>query len=370
MHYICAIKYETHMDQYPTAYLLITFSYVIIFGILGATTFFLDIPSDKGMESYKKARRTLGSSLIALSVYCIIRIIFKHHHYDYMDFWLLVTFTLIHSWTTYSSLLFLLESPRYITRRFIIDGAVPASLMLICGTIGMFYSNAQMAMEIAFGCIFGLKCAYMFIICTREYNKCEKDLTNYYDQSPDIKWIKGLMHLSLFMSVATIVSFYVTQIHFLYYLSIPVIYTVIVFKVINFAPRKIDAIRKQNVTLDQPKEEKKVAKGIEEKLYPVVQAWVEKKKFCTTDLNIKDVAADMGTNQNYLSQYLNGVLNTSFQTWLNTLRVEESKALLTDGTKRSIEEIGSMVGFSQTYNFSRWFRTVTGTTPFRFRQGR
>lgn len=359
------------MDLYPTAYLLITFGYVIVFGILGATTFLLHIPSDKGMESYKKARRTLGTALVALSIYCIIRILFKHHHHDYMDFWLLVTFTLIHSWLTYSSLLFLLESPRYITRRFLFDGAIPAALMLICGIIGNFYPKAQFAMEIAFGCIFGLKCAYIYFVCIREYSKCERELDDYYDQSPDIKWIKELMHLSLFMSVATIVSFYVTEIHFAYYLSIPVIYAFIVFKVINFVPKKIDAIRKQNATLDQPKEEKKkAAKGIDEKLSPIVEAWVAEKKFCTSDLNIKEVAADMGTNQNYLSQYLNSHLNTTFQVWLNTLRVEESKILLTDGSKRSIEEIGSMVGFTQTYNFSRWFRTVTGTTPFRFRQGR
>ena len=40
------------------------------------------------------------------------------------------------------------------------------------------------------------------------------------------------------------------------------------------------------------------------------------------------------------------------------------------GNKRSIEEIGAMVGFSQIYNYSRWFKAVTGTTHFRFRQGR
>lgn len=50
------------------------------------------------------------------------------------------------------------------------------------------------------------------------------------------------------------------------------------------------------------------------------------------------------------------------------LRIEESKSLLTDKNKKSIEEIGTMVGFSQTYNFSKWFRTVTGTTPFRYRK--
>ena len=77
---------------------------------------------------------------------------------------------------------------------------------------------------------------------------------------------------------------------------------------------------------------------------------------------------DMGTNHNYLSQYLNNHVEMTFQVWLNTLRIEESKILLKDGNKRSIEEIGAMVGFPQVYNFSRWFRTVTGTTPFRYRK--
>ena len=104
------------------------------------------------------------------------------------------------------------------------------------------------------------------------------------------------------------------------------------------------------------------------KIGPKIEIWVASKKFCTADLTIKDVAMDMGTNHNYLSQYLNNHLGMTFQVWLNTLRIEESKVLLTDGSKKSIEEVGSMVGFSQIYNFSRWFRIVTGTTPFRYRK--
>ena len=157
------------MESTPIGYLLIAFGYVIIFGILGAVTLLLEIPSEKGMESYKKARRTLGCSLVTLSVYYLIRLIFPIHQADYQDFWLLVTFTLIHSWLTYSSLLFLLETPRYISRRFIIDGAVPAGLMLICGFIGIFIPSVQHVMQIIFGCIFGLKCVYMYYTCITEY---------------------------------------------------------------------------------------------------------------------------------------------------------------------------------------------------------
>lgn len=356
------------MDTLRLGYILINFGYVIIFGILGAVTLLLHIPSEKGMESYKKARRTLGCALTALSAYCIIRLIFPQHHADYQDFWLLVTFTLIHSWLTYSSLLFLLETPRYISRRFLIDGALPAGLMLICGFCGIFFPSVQPVMQIIFGCIFGLKCTYMFYICIMEYRKCEKELAEYYDETPDIQWIKRLMYLSLFMSVMTIVSFYVSSIHLIYYLSIPVIYAYIVFRIVNFVPKKIDTIRQRNATLDKPEEKKKKSSGIDEKIGESVNQWIDQKKFCTSELNIKDVATDIGTNHSYLSQYLNNHIGMTFQVWLNTLRIEESKILLTDGERKSIEQIGSAVGFTQLYNFSRWFKIVTGTTPFQYRK--
>lgn len=348
--------------------LLIEFGYVMVFGILGITTFMLQIPKEKGIKNYKKARSCIGAALFAIVIYCIISLSLPVEHDPYIDFWLLVTFTLIHAWLTYSTMLFLLETPRFLTRHFIIDGLAPISILLVFGFVGLIFPDTQDWMQIVFGCIFGLKCTYMFFICHREYNKCEKELNEYYDESPDIKWIKGLIHLSMFMSVMTIVEFYVQQIEMIYYLSIPVIYTYIVLKIINFAPKKIDAIRKQNTTQDKPIQEKKKNPGIEEKIGPKVEEWIAAKKFCTPDLNIKDVAMEMGTNHNYLSQYLNNHIEMTFQVWLNTLRIEESKTLLTDGNKRSIEEVGAMVGFSQIYNFSRWFKTITGTTPFRFRK--
>ena len=358
------------MDPHQFGYILITFAYVVIFAILGTTILLLHIPKEKGLESYKRARMTLGFALSALSLYCIIRLVFPQHHHDYQDFWMLVTFTLIHSWLTYASLLFLLETPRYVTRRFLIDGTIPVAIMIVSGLVGVFVPSLQPAMQIVFGCVFGVKCAYMFYICLQEYCKCKRELDNYYDENPDIGWIKSLIYLSLFMSAATVVAFYVTSIHLVYYISIPFIYAFIAFKIVDFAPKKIDAIRRQNATLYKPVTEKKKKTEIDEKIGPMVDKWVLKKHFCMPGLNIKDVAAEIGTNHSYLSQYLNNHLGMTFQIWLNTLRIEESKTLLTDGTRRSIEEVGFMVGFSQTYNFSRWFRNVTGTTPFRYRQGR
>ena len=351
--------------------ILFEFGYVLIFGILGATTFLLDIPKEKGLESYRKARILLGCSLITLAVYCFIKLLLLKEQSAYMNFWLLVTFTLIHTWLSFSALLFLLETPRYLLKTFLVDGGIPTVAMLTCGMLGVIFPSSQKWMQIAFGCVFGIKCAYMVYVCLREYFKCSKDLNNFYDESPDIDWIKKLILLGAFMSAATIVAFYVPYIHFIYYLSIPIIYTYIVFRVINFAPKKIDAVRKNNLNATgptAPAERQPKANNLAEKIGANVTNWIENKGFCTPDLNIKDVAQEIGTNQNYLSSYLNNHLDMTFQVWLNTLRIEEAKKILTNGEKISIEEVGIQVGFSQNYNFSKWFKTVTGTTPFRYRK--
>ena len=206
-----------------------------------------------------------------------------------------------------------------------------------------------------------------------EYRKCQQELDNFYDDGPNIIWIRNLIFMSLFMSGVTIVSFYIHTAPVLlsYYLTIPIIYAYIVYRVLDFMPKKIEAIRASNIEITRKEEEKQAAqktKDLSEKLGPKVEKWIEDKLFCQSDLNIKDVAMQIGTNQSYLSAYLNKHNNVTFQVWLNSLRIEESKLLLRSGEKISIEEVGARVGIPQSYNFSRWFKAITGMTPFQFRK--
>jgi YesN/AraC family two-component response regulator len=105
-----------------------------------------------------------------------------------------------------------------------------------------------------------------------------------------------------------------------------------------------------------------------EKIAGLVTKWIESEHYTQPEINIKDVATDMGTNSNYLSTYLNKVLDTSFATWLNTLRIEKSKEYLCSESKLSIEECGTKVGYNSLYNYSRWFKAVTGMSPSLWRK--
>ena len=352
-------------------FILFDFGYALIFGILGLVTLLLQMSHEQGMESYKLARKSLGSALMTVSGYCIIRLFVPQHHGDYVDFWVLTTINLIVSWLTYMTILFLMESPRYLTRSIRVDGIVPAILMLIAGVTGMFFPLAQPFIRFVLGAVFIFKCAWMFYTCRKEYSNCQKDIDNYYSTGPDIRWIKLLIWVSLCISISTLISFYLTEIHLIYYLMLPIVYAYLVFKIVNFAPKKIDIIRKKNESLLVKPEKpapKKPSRDITEKLEPLVNRWVENKGFCKADITIKDVAAEMGTNHSYLSQYINGTLEMTFQQWLNNLRIEESKIILIENRNLSIEEVGAAVGIPQSYNFSKWFKQRTEMTPFRYRK--
>lgn len=352
-------------------YILINFGYILVFGILSTALFLLNMPKkEKGLEGYRKSRYTLGIATVLMTVYCIFRIIIPQHHGDYEDFWMMVTFTLIFSWLTFSSFLFIIETPRYHIRHFIADGVTPATIMIVTGTIGLFFPAAQKFMIIFFGCGYGIKCTWMLYTCLKEYRKCRKEIENYYDEGPQTTWMYLTLIISFILSIFALIVFYIPELSLIFHICLPTAYIYLAFKVISFSTKKIDNIRKKNLTLDtkpEPEKQEKT-KDLYSKISPLVKEWVDDKKFCKEGLTIKDVAMEMGTNQSYLSQYINNCLNQTFQVWLNTLRIEESKILLSSEEKISIEEIGIRVGIPQNYNFSRWFRVVTNMTPFQYRR--
>ena len=126
-----------------------------------------------------------------------------------------------------------------------------------------------------------------------------------------------------------------------------------------------DSVEKET---EEKVEPKKNMTDLKSKIGPSIEKWVNERGYAQQEISIKTVAQEIGTNQNYLSKYINNIENTTFSVWLNTLRIEESKRRRIENRRLSIEEVGLEVGFSQLYNFSRWFKQVTGSTPYQYRK--
>jgi len=86
-------------------------------------------------------------------------------------------------------------------------------------------------------------------------------------------------------------------------------------------------------------------------------------------INRKDVALAVGVNPNYLSQIFRQEVSISPLDYLNRLRIQKAKELLSQ-SQDTITKIATQVGFNDSAYFSRVFHKLTGQSPQEFRQSK
>ncbi|MBM9577152.1 AraC family transcriptional regulator [Leptospira sp. 201903070] len=104
---------------------------------------------------------------------------------------------------------------------------------------------------------------------------------------------------------------------------------------------------------------------IEKKLYELLDI---EKIFLDEDLRLPSVAEEMGLSTHQLSAFLNGHLQTNFNTLVNVYRVKEAMKLLMEEPSRSVISIGMAVGFNSVSTFQRAFLNLVKMSPSRYRE--
>ena len=95
---------------------------------------------------------------------------------------------------------------------------------------------------------------------------------------------------------------------------------------------------------------------------PVVE-WIKKKGFCTPRLTIQVVAKQLGFSENRLSQFLCLTGNCTFAEWIDKLKLEEAKRLLSKRPRLTVRQVEERIGYSNKLPFAKWFESQTGKTP-------
>ena len=114
---------------------------------------------------------------------------------------------------------------------------------------------------------------------------------------------------------------------------------------------------------EQPTENKS-AEEERELGYNIEQLVITKQLYLTPNLKIGDVAKVTGICRTYISTYINQTKGVSFSDYINGLRVEHAKSLLsqnTDNTK--IATLATRSGFSSEQSFYRNFHKCTSMKP-------
>lgn len=94
----------------------------------------------------------------------------------------------------------------------------------------------------------------------------------------------------------------------------------------------------------------------------------EEQPYLQPGLRLAQLAQQLGTRPNYLSQVINSCAGESFFDYINRHRVNYARTRLLASPGRSIADIALDAGFSSQNIFNKHFRKYVGCTPTQYRQ--
>ena len=144
----------------------------------------------------------------------------------------------------------------------------------------------------------------------------------------------------------------------LYYLSFILMWEVVLRKSFNHKPISMET--EEKVDMSEIREY-----AFAGKLEKIV---TDRKLYLNAGLTLSELAAEIGTNRTYLSDYFARVKGTTFYDYINTLRIEcTSIPLLQEHPEYTLEYIARVSGFKSLSTFRRAFYKNKQLTPGQFR---
>lgn len=92
--------------------------------------------------------------------------------------------------------------------------------------------------------------------------------------------------------------------------------------------------------------------------------------YADTSLNNDQIADAVGISAAYLSRFFKQQVGEGLLTYINRIRIEQAKHLLSQEPNLTIQEVGQQVGFETATTFIRIFKKQEGTTPGRYQSMR
>ena len=84
------------------------------------------------------------------------------------------------------------------------------------------------------------------------------------------------------------------------------------------------------------------------------------------NLRISEIAETFGYNEKYLSHRFAEIIGIPLKQYILKVKIDHANFMLSD-TNNSISEIAKELGFSDSHNFTRTYKKLTGLTPSEYR---
>ena len=367
---------------------IVTFIWGLVCLLMGLTLMAFNMPESETVKTYRISVRILSVDYLILSllVFCQVFLNLRNCPEDVFPFPILLICAsqgLIMAYALVS-----LYSPRSFARRkFLIYNIIPLSILTIayvlsvilfgdpiCDSIPNLISHLlQPAVFIRL--LLMVFNTYQIVFYTVLLKKLSRRYTNRqkhnYSDSIQLKpkWVKKSLYFAVLIGITSLVprlfKDYVPDIIFItifaiYYFLFAIMYMQYKNIFIKLHPELVKDPATNGLKENKDKAEKK-SSGF---------SWTDAKSriidqqlYLQPGVTVNDMALIFHTNRTTFSSQLNKIEVLTFNEFINSLRIEYAKELLTEKPKLSLAEISLQCGFSEQSNFTRQFRQLCNQTP-------
>jgi AraC-like DNA-binding protein len=365
-------------ELYNTFSIIVTASLLVIFGLL---FLFVVIPAHPLLRNYRKARWMMACAYLFFALINGVEYAFRDAAGNNIPLTQTVTLAVAFSQSfLFTWALIALLNVQWMERRRFLWELTLVLTFITAVFAACFACPAARFHTVLYGLI--LLYVFQLIRYTRlfisNYRRFGRKMDNYFSDSEAgrLRWVAFSFYAALAVGVlALLTALFSSDLSALLLTIVPVwfFYTFFGIRFLNYAfrfhfietavedaPPVADA-----PTTDSPDAEcTRAFDALEKKL----KTWVVNKQFTRQGITIDMLAAELYTNRNYLSSYINRYRKQTFREWINELRIEEAKKMLLQHPKLNIHEIALRTGFANNSNFGRQFLKQTGLSPKKWRE--
>jgi len=203
------------------------------------------------------------------------------------------------------------------------------------------------------------------VIFFKEIHGYEREIDDYFSETHQLRleWVKYIFISSLVLTSIAISYFfyYSPAFHSLFVVLYTGFYFVFALKYLRYT--SLYTMIKPAIDMAQTDQVTKERRGQELTWETLKAEIIARKLYMHSGITIEDVAKELRINRKQLSSFINTAEQVNFNSWINRLRIEEAKSILSETPLISLAELSEKVGFTEQSNFSRQFKMIVNVSP-------
>lgn len=365
--------------------------------VTGALLVFVDNGNSEQSKGYMKVKAfvALAAFLDAILSFIFLYFLSKDYSYLCINTFLAPLVFYFQVFMATTSLLMLFRSP-YMFKHLMYIFIWPVVILTLCHGVGYLvefglvfdipsyisYVNTTYSMVVSMlmYMVILVVITCLAVILLGAVKKYNRTLENYYAEYPELSGkrldsvvlafflygILSLINLLSFSRPVVVGSVIVASVFFVVF-AVALVNLQRLFSLVSpaFAYEQQRPVEEQSEPASPEQPEVSESMSIDD----AVSCWTSRqdKPYLKRGITVASVSAEMKISPRVLSDYLNNVYEVNFNTWINTLRLEQAAEMMLENPKLPFKELYAKVGFSDLAAFAKAFKKCYGVAPGQFR---